>query len=71
MVLKRSKANITDAIDKKLEYIGLDLNSRQKELLQLKKLDFKILKIDNEKKYKQYRYINVNDIDILLTPTDR
>ncbi len=70
-MLKKKKVAIGDAIEEKLRYIGLDLDDIPEDLLQIHKLNFRVLKGYNEKKYKQYRYINVSDIDILLTPAHR
>ena len=68
---KRKKVVTNDAIEEKLEYIGLDLDDVPENLMKTHKLNFKVLKGYDEKQYKQYRFINVNDIEILLTPTNR
>lgn len=51
----------------KLEYIGLDLNDVPANLTESHDLKFKVLKGHDEKQYKQYKFINVQDIDILLS----
>ena len=58
-------------IKQKLEYLGLDLENIPKQLKQLKPLEFRISKFNDEKQYKQYRYISIKDIQILLSPTNR
>lgn len=58
-------------IKEKLEYIGLDLENIPKELKEYKPLEFRIPKFYEEKQYRQYRYIPVKDIQILLSPTNR
>ena len=58
-------------IKEKLEYIGLDLENIPKELKEYKPLEFRIPKFYEEKQYRQYRYILVKDIQILLSPTNR
>lgn len=60
-----------NSIKEKLEYIGLDLENIPEELKEYKPLEFRIPKFYEEKQYKQYRYIPVKDIQILLSPTNR
>ena len=55
----------------KVKYLGLDFARVPKTLIATENLNFKVLKGYDEKQYKQYRYIKVSDIDILLTPTNR
>ena len=56
---------------KKLEYIGLDLDNIPDKFMEFEPLEFRIPKFYDEKQYKQYRYVPVNDIQILITPTNR
>ena len=67
----RKKVSDDGTTEEKLRYIGLDLNRVPKNILHTHKLNFKVLKGYDEKQHRQYRYINVKDIDILLTPTNR
>lgn len=60
-----------NGIKEKLEYLGLDLDSIPKELKNYKPLEFRIPKFYEEKQYKQYRYVPVKNIQILLSPTNR
>lgn len=60
-----------NSIKEKLEYIGLDLENIPEELKEYKPLEFRIPKFYEEKQYKQYRYIPVKHIQILLSPTNR
>lgn len=60
-----------ESIKEKLEYIGLDLDNIPKELRNYKPLEFRIPKFYEEKQYRQYRYIPVKNIQILLSPTNR
>ena len=71
MVASRKKIVMNDVLEQKLKYIGLDLNKIPKELLQSTKLNFRVIKGTNEKKYKQYKFVNIKDIEILLTPANR
>lgn len=63
--------NTNDDINKKIEYIGLDLNNIPSFLKEFKTLDFRPSKNIDEKKYKVYKFLKVKDIQILLTPTNR
>ncbi len=58
-------------IEEKLKYLGLDLDNIPKELQKCKPLEFRIPKFYEEKQYKQYRYVPVKDIQIMLSPTNR
>ena len=58
-------------IKDKLEYLGLDLDNIPKELMNFKPLEFRIPKFYDEMQYKQYRYVPIKDIEILLTPMTR
>ena len=60
-----------EGIKEKLEYIGLDLDNIPKELKNYKALEFRIPKFYEQKQYRQYRYIPVKNIQILLSPTNR
>ncbi len=60
-----------ETIKEKLEYLGLDLNKIPKNIKQYKPLEFRIPKFYDEKQYRQYRYIPIKDIQILLSPTNR
>lgn len=58
-------------LTQKLQYIGLDLNNVPERLNYLQNINFRIHKNYNEKNYKRYQFINVDDIEIFLTPTNR
>ena len=58
---------IDNSMKKKMEYIGLDLNDIPDNLTESHDLKFKVLKGQDEKQFKQYRFINVQDIDIMLS----
>ena len=60
-----------ETIKEKLEYLGLDLDKIPKNLKQYKPLEFRIPKFYDEKQYRQYKYIPIKDIQILLSPTNR
>lgn len=69
MPKKESKQN--DEIKEKLEYLGLDLNNIPQNLQVFEPLKFKPSSIYEEDKHKQYRFISVKDIQIIISPTNR
>ena len=66
---KKIEKNVS--IEEKLEYLGLDLGKIPTSLKKVEPLDFRIPKFYDEKQYRQYRYIPIKDIQILLSPTNR
>ena len=60
-----------DEIVKKIEYLGLNLSRPPKALKDFQDLEYKVPKFYDESQYKQYRYIKVKDIQIMLTPANR
>ena len=63
--------NTNESIEEKLKYIGLDLNNVPERIAGPANVSFRIKRNYDEKSYKVYKYVNVNDIVILLTPTHR
>lgn len=55
----------------KLKYIGLDLDNIPEKIKEFKSLDYRPSKYNDEHTYKIYKYIDVNDIQILLTTANR
>lgn len=68
---KKKKETLESDIEEKIEYLGLNFEKVPKALIATDNLNFKALKGYDEKQYKQYKYIKISDIDILLTPTHR
>ena len=68
---RKKKETLDSAIEEKIEYLGLNFEKVPKALIATDNLHFKALKGYDEKQYKQYKYIKISDIDILLTPTHR
>ena len=62
---------LKDEITNKAEYLGLNLTRIPKALKKLEELEYKVPKFYDESQFKQYRYLNVKDIQILLTPSNR
>lgn len=60
-----------ESINEKLKYIGLDLNNIPERLVRDATVNFRLKRNYDERNYKVYKYVNVNDISILLTPTHR
>ena len=69
--MAKSTIDKKDNIKEKLEYLGLDLENIPKELQKFEPLEFRVPKMYDEGQYKQYRYISIKDLEILLTPTTR
>lgn len=61
----------TEEIKEKLEYLGLDFDNIPKNLQVFEPLKFKPLNIYEESKNKQYRFVAIKDIQIILSPTNR
>ena len=68
---KKKKGTLETSIEEKIEYLGLNFEKVPRTLIATDNLNFKALKGYDEKQYKQYKYIKISDIDILLTPTHR
>ena len=60
-----------DEIKEKLDYLGIDLDNIQEQINEFEDLKFRIPKFYDEKQYRQYRFIPIKDIQILLSPTNR
>lgn len=58
-------------LEEKLQYIGLNLEKIPTYLKQMKPITFRPMKNYEDTSYKVYRYVDVKDIEILLTPKDR
>jgi len=69
-VSKNTKEN-DKLIEEKLKFIGLDLEKIPPSLLNVENIKYKPLKTYEDNKYKIYKYVDVKDIEILITPVDR
>ena len=58
-------------IEENLKYIGLNLKKIPSSLLNVEKIQYKPLKTYEDNNYKIYKYVDVKDIEILITPADR
>ena len=58
-------------IENNLEYIGLNLNKIPAFLKEHESLNFRPSKSYDDTTYKVYKYINIKNIEILISPTDR
>ena len=65
------KNDISNAIQNKLEYLGLDLEKIPRSLKKYEDLEYRISKTYTQNQHRQYRYIPIKDIQILLSPTNR
>ena len=69
-MLKDTKED-NKTIKSKLKSIGLDLENIPNSLLNIEKVKYKPLKTYEDNNYKVYKYVNIKDIEILITPLDR
>ena len=69
--MQKNTKEDSKVIEKKLKAIGLDLSDIPKSLLNMEKIKYKQLKTYEYNNYKIYRYVDVKDIEILITPVDR
>ena len=69
--MPRKKKEKIEGIEDKLEYLGLELDNIPKKLKEFEPLEFRVSRFYDEKQYRQYRYIPVQDLQILLSPTNR
>ena len=69
--MPRNIAEDKEKLKEKLEYIGLNLERIPTFLKEFTPFSFRPLKSYDDMSYKVYKYVNVADIEILLTPTDR
>ncbi len=65
------KGTRNNTMEEKLQYLGFDLDAIPNTIKNNKNLKFRIPKTYDEKQYKQYRYIPIKDIQILLSPSNR
>lgn len=68
--MPRKKEKISGILEK-VQYLGLDLDKIPAKLKKFEALEYRVPRLYDEKKYRKYRYIAVNEIEILLSPTNR
>ena len=69
--MAKTTKNTEKTLEKNLDYIGLDLNKIPTFLKQNESLNFRPSKSYDETVYKVYKYVNIKNIEILITPSDR
>lgn len=69
--MPRKKSILVDGILDKIEYLGLNLDKIPQNLKRFEPLEYRVSRSYDEKQYRQYKYIPVNEIQILLSPTNR
>ena len=67
----RKKKEKIEGISDKIEYLGLDLDKIPANLKSFEPLEYRIPKFYDEKQYRQYRFVSIKDIQIMLSPTNR
>lgn len=68
--MKNTNENI-DEIKEKLDYIGLDFDNIPDFLKEYTQIEFRTIRENEQRKYKIYKYIDVRDIQIYITPKNR
>ena len=63
--------NTNENIVNNLKYLGLDLEKLPNSIKEFEPLDYRPSKLNDEHNYKVYKYVDIKDIKILLTPTNR
>ena len=58
-------------VQEKLKKIGLNLEKIPSSLLSVESINYKPIKSYEDNNYKVYKYVDVDDIQILVTPVDR
>lgn len=69
--MPRKKKEKIEGISDKIEYLGLDLDKIPENIKKFEPLEYRVPRFYDEKKYRQYRYVAIEDIQILLSPTNR
>ena len=69
--MPRKKKEVVEGISDKLKYLGLDLDNIPEKFKKSEPLEYRISRFYDEKQYRQYRYVDIKDIQILLSPTNR
>ena len=60
-----------EEITEKLQYIGLDLNNIPDFLIKTDTIDFRPERTYSDKTFKVYKYIPINDIQIIITKANK
>ncbi len=58
-------------LNNKVKYIGFELGEVPEFLQTFEELNYRVPKVYDETTYKVYKYVSIDDIDILVTPTNR
>lgn len=69
--MPRKKKEVIEGISDKLEYLGLDLDNIPENLEKFEALGYRVPRFHDEKQYRQYRFVPIRNIQILLSPTNR
>lgn len=55
-------------LQKKLDYLNLDLDNIPDDILDYKPLNFNVSRLNNDKDHRIFRFVPIDQIDILITP---
>ncbi|MBR3512154.1 MAG: hypothetical protein IKN74_04260 [Clostridia bacterium] len=67
----KSKSKETENLRAKLDYIGLDLDKLPECVTDFNGFQFNVSRLNNDKDHKIYKFVPIDKIEILLTPTLR
>ena len=68
---RKKKLDVEPGLKEKLDFLGLDLQKIPDELVEYQNLNYKVIKNYDEKQYKQYRFVDVKNIQIMLSNSNR
>ena len=69
--MAKTTKDLEKTIEKNMEYIGLNLDKIPTFLKQQESLNFRPSQSYDDTIYKVYRYVNIKEIEILISPSDR
>ena len=69
-VVKGNTENL-NILTNKVNYIGFELEKVPAFLKEFEPLNYRVPRVYEETTYKVYKYVNITDIEILITPKDR
>ena len=69
-IVKGNTENL-NILTNKVNYIGFELEKVPSFLKEFEPLNYRVPRVYEETTYKVYKYVNISDIEILITPKDR
>ena len=69
--MAKSTKETEKTFEKNLNYLGLNLDKLPTFIKKYESLNFRPIKSYDDTTYKVYKYVNIKNIQILITPSDR